>query len=210
VRWVAARNPEVLFYVNTKAQAVALTIDDSPHAVVTPKILDVLKENSARATFFLIGDHMKGNEPLLDRMRSEGHELGHHMARDYPSILLPADQFERELVEVDQMIKPQGPIKWLRPASGWYNKRMLGQIKAHGYRCSLGSVYPYDVYVRNTWILSTYITKKVFPGAIIIIHDGSKERLRTVDVLKSVLPVLIKDKGYKVVTLSELISMKEQ
>jgi peptidoglycan/xylan/chitin deacetylase (PgdA/CDA1 family) len=205
VKWLARQNPEVLYFVDTESRVVALTIDDAPHPVVTPQILDVLKQNSAHATFFLIGENIKGNEHLLDRMRQEGHELGNHLATDAPSIRLSPEEFERQLIEVDEMIKVEGSQKWFRPGSGFYNTRMLKQAELHGYRCSLGSVYPHDTAVRNTWIISKFITQKVFPGAIIIIHDGKDNRIRSVEVLKRVLPEL-KNQGYQVVTLSELVS----
>src|SRR5262249_39116165 len=108
VRWIAEQSPEVLYFVPTAAPVVALTMDDGPNPIATPQILDLLKEHEARATFFLIGDHIRGNEPLLERMRHEGHELGNHLARDYPSILLSPDQFEKEIVEVDRLIRPTG------------------------------------------------------------------------------------------------------
>src|SRR5262249_30639712 len=157
-------------------------------------------------TFFLIGDHIRGNEPLLERMRHEGHELGNHLARDYPSILLSPDQFEKEIVEVDRLIRPTGVSKWLRPGHGWYTPRMLRQIKERGYRCALGSIYPHDTEVRSVWVTTGYILRRVFPGGIIIIHDGPKVGLKSVQVLKEVLPAL-KSKGYKVVTLTQLTKM---
>lgn len=208
VKWLARHSPNVLYYVDTKAKVVALTIDDAPHPTVTPQLLDVLREHSAHATFFLIGDHIYGNEQILERMRLEGHELGNHLAQEYPSIRLSPNEFEEQLLEVDRLIGSPKAMKWFRPGSGWYNERMLGQAQSNGYRCALGSVYPYDTIISDTSIISTFITKKVFPGAIIIIHDGKDDRVRSVEVLKRVLPIL-KGDGYQVVTLSELISLKD-
>lgn len=184
IKWLARRNPNVLYYVNTNSKIVALTIDDAPHPIVTPQILDVLKEHSSHATFFLIGEYIKGNEEILKRMRAEGHELANHLTKDYPSILLPSDEFENQLTEVDKLIQPSGTIKWLRPGSGWFNQRMLRQIEKHGYRCALASVYPHDTLIRNISIISSYIIRKIFSGAVIVVHDGKADRIRTVEVLK--------------------------
>jgi peptidoglycan/xylan/chitin deacetylase (PgdA/CDA1 family) len=208
IKWINKWTPDVLFFVNTDLNIIALTIDDGPHPEVTPQILDVLKEHSAQATFFLLGDHILGNEKILERMRREGHELGNHLVKDYPTILLPGDEFERQLLEVDKLIQPLGKKKWFRPGSGWYNKRIIRQLKVHDYRCALASIYPHDTIVRNVAIISAYILAKASPGAIIVIHDGASDRVRTVKVLRQILP-LLKDQGYKIVTLSELVSKTE-
>jgi len=68
--------------VETAVPALALTIDDGPDPEETPAILDVLRDHDSHATFFLIGSRIPGNEPLLARMRSEGHELANHSYDD--------------------------------------------------------------------------------------------------------------------------------
>jgi len=205
LQFLAARSPDVIYFVPVNERVVALTIDDAPHPIVTPRLLDVLKANGAHATFFVIGDHARSNEHILRRARSEGHELGNHLAREYPSILLSPAQFEKELTEVDSIIAPSpGRTKWFRPGSGWYSRRMLDQAKSHGYRCALGSVYPFDTIIRNTRVIATYIRSQVFPGAVIILHDGKPDRVRSALVLGVVLPEL-RAAGYRVVTLSELV-----
>src|SRR5690606_13498304 len=79
IRFLAKKNPEVLYFANTERKVVALTIDDGPHADVTPYILDVLKKYSAHATFFLLGENIKANGYLIEKMKSDGHEIGNHL-----------------------------------------------------------------------------------------------------------------------------------
>lgn len=209
LRWLARRSPGVLYFVNTQEKVVALTIDDVPHPQVTPEILDSLKENGARATFFVIGQYARENEEILARARREGHELGNHLMRDFPAVRLSPEQLSQELAEVDAMIRPTGSTKWFRPGSGWYSRRMIEQAEGRGYRCALGSVYPFDNALRNESAIARYVSSQVFPGAIIILHDGKPERTRTAAVLRRVLPEL-KAKGYRVVTLSELAAAGEK
>ena len=59
-------HPDVLYSVETDAGVVALTIDDGPDAVATTRILELLAEHDARATFFLIGERIPGNEAVVD------------------------------------------------------------------------------------------------------------------------------------------------
>lgn len=207
-RWlislVAAKNPDVLFYVNTTEKVMALSIDDGPDSLVTPQILDVLKQYSARATFFLLGDRVRGNEDLILRIKREGHELANHLMADHPSILLGSEEFESQLVRVDSLLNLNHQSKWFRPGSGWFSQQMLAIARKHGHRCCLGSIYPHDTKIRNTWAIATYVKKRAFPGGIIVLHDGSPDRVRTVEVLHDVLPPLI-DQGYRFLTISELV-----
>jgi peptidoglycan/xylan/chitin deacetylase (PgdA/CDA1 family) len=99
-----------------------------------------------------------------------------------------------------------GPVLWLRPGSAWYNDAMLDAIEREGYRCVLGSVYPYDPYVPIVRLTSAYILANTRPGSVIVLHEGGARGARTVEVLGRVLPALHK-RGYRVVTLSELATV---
>lgn len=201
------RSPEVLYSIETQKPVVALTIDDGPDAHGSPKILDVLDEYGAHATFFIITDHMPGNETLVERMILEGHELGNHLTADEPSIALSLQDFENELLEADQALSPFMDVHWVRPGSGWYNDEMLATIKKHDYRCALGSVYPYDPQVGMSWFSAYYVLWKIKPGAVIVLHDFDRRGERTAKALRIILPAL-ESRGYSVVTLSELNALQ--
>lgn len=94
LRWIAERNSDVLFYIETSRRLIALTIDDGPHPIATPMILKVLSKYQARATFFLIGERIRGNEEIVHQILSGGHEIGNHMMTNAPSICLPDAAFE--------------------------------------------------------------------------------------------------------------------
>jgi len=203
VNWLEKRNPEVLFSVETEERVVALTIDDGPHAVVTPLILDVLEKYDAHATFFVVGKRVPGNEHLLERMIDEGHEIGNHMMTGKPSIWLSEDDFKQQLMQNHQLLSDFADPVWMRPAFGFFNDRMLKQLEEAGYRCALGSVYPFDPQIPFVGYLSNYVLRHSFPGDVIILHDGKPGRARTAKVLERVLSVFA-EWGYRVVTLSEL------
>lgn len=203
IRWLAKRHPDVLFCTRARDPLVALTVDDAPHPALTPAILEVLAEHGARATFFLIGRQVPGNEATVRRIVEEGHELGNHLMSDAPSIRLSAEAFEHQLLQTHDLLFRFGPVRWFQPGGGWYNRRMLGQLGRHGYRCALGSVYAYDCHIRSAWYVSRHILRNTRPGSVIILHDGSESRRQTVTVLRRVLPALER-RGYRVVTLSEL------
>jgi peptidoglycan/xylan/chitin deacetylase (PgdA/CDA1 family) len=201
------RSPDVLYSVETEKPIVALTIDDGPDANDSQKILTILQEFNARATFFLITDHVPGNEAIVERMVLDGHELGNHLTADEPSIALSHQDFECELIKADDVLSNFMDVHWLRPGSGWYNEAMLETIKKYDYRCALGSVYPYDPQVGNFWFSAFYVLWKIKPGAVIVMHDHNRRGERTAKALKIILPKL-ENRGYRVVTLSELSSLQ--
>jgi peptidoglycan-N-acetylglucosamine deacetylase len=206
-RWlvplIAARSPRCLYAVTTREKVVALTIDDGPDPAHTPALLRVLQDHDARATFFLISGNVPGAEAIVRDVVARGHELGNHLTREEPSIRLASPAFVQSTREAGSMLSRFGPVRWLRPGSGWYNDTMLDAIENEGYRCALGSVYPYDGRGMPARIAAAYILANTRPGAVIILHEGKGRGPRTVAVLESVLPAL-RARGYRVVTLSEL------
>lgn len=203
VALLAKRSSKVAYFVETGEPAVALTIDDGPDPVTTPKILDVLKQHGARATFFLITSHIAGSEEAVARAVEEHHELANHLTTDEPSILLDGSEFERRLLEAHEALSQFADVRWFRPGSGWYNARMLSILDRHGYRCALGSVYPFDPQLPSAWFAARYVLSNVRPGSIIVLHDYGARGERTAAALATILPELSR-RGLRVVTLSEL------
>jgi peptidoglycan/xylan/chitin deacetylase (PgdA/CDA1 family) len=197
-------SPEVLYSIETQQPIVAMTIDDGPDAEDSQKILRVLNEYDAHATFFVITDHISGNEGILRQMIAEGHELGNHLTADEPSIQLPIDVFEDKLLQADRVLSQYAETHWLRPGSGWYNDEMLEVIAEYDYQCVLGSVYPYDPQINIHWFSAFYVLWKIKPGSVIILHDHGTRGARTAKALEIILPALAR-RGYQVVTLSELV-----
>jgi peptidoglycan/xylan/chitin deacetylase (PgdA/CDA1 family) len=186
---------------------VALTIDDGPDPVSTPAILDVLERNGTHATFFIITSRVPGNEALLRRMVAQGHELGNHMLRDEPSIELSPEEFERQLVASQAVLSEFAATRWFRPGSGRYDARMLATLERRGYRCALGSAYPFDPQIRWSWFSRRFILSNAQPGSIVILHDWGAKGRRTVKPLAKLLPAL-RERGLRIVTLTELESLR--
>jgi peptidoglycan/xylan/chitin deacetylase (PgdA/CDA1 family) len=220
-RWVLRRisrsSRRIVWFRETDARLMALTIDDAPDAEGTPRILDVLAVHEARATFFLLAHNIPGNEQLVQRLLAEGHEIGNHMLRDEPSWHLDRDEFERQFLEADaalgafvsrsQSAAASGcreiSTRWFRPVSGFTNPPMLDVISRHGAICVLGSIYPYDPHIPSPRYAALQIRTNARPGEIIILHDGPRRGPRTADTLDRVLPDLTR-RGFRLVTLTEL------
>ena len=196
--------PGCLYRVATDQPVIALTLDDGPDSITTPLILDELRRHSARATFFLIASRVAGNEELVRRIVAERHEIGNHFMYDRASIGSSPDAFAGDLERAGAILEPYGPVRWARPGSGWYSRRMVAAMTTSQYRCALGSVYPYDPAIPSTGFARQYILRNARPGAIVILHDHGARGRRTAQVLAEVLPEL-RRRGYRVVSLSELV-----
>ena len=198
------RSPEVLYSVKTSRFVVALTIDDGPDPETTPRLLELLEAQQAKATFFLITNRISGNEDIVRKIVTSGHEIGNHMTQDESSIDLAPAEFERKLLRAHSILSKYAEPRWFRPGSGWYDEIMLEILASHGYRCALGSIYPVDAHVPWSWLAQKVILRLLKPGAVIILHDVGNRGKRTLITLSKVLP-LLRDRGYLVVNLSELI-----
>lgn len=205
VRSVASSNPGCLYYASPEEKLVALTIDDGPDSATTPRILDLLRENDAHATFFLISSRIAGNDSLVVRTLREGNEIGNHMSRNEASISLSPARYEQSLVEADSVLRRFAKPRWARPGSGFFSAGMLSTMKRHGYTCALGSVYPFDPQLPLAAHTTSTVLREVRKGSVIVLHDGGYKGRNTIRALSRLLPELRK-RGYKVVALSDLVA----
>lgn len=203
VERLARAYPGCIFRVPTRDRLIAITLDDGPDPRSTRPILEELERHGARATFFLISDRVAGQESQVRTLVAQGHEIGNHGTRDRPAIRLPPAAFEADLLAAHAVLARFGKVSWARPGSGWYSREMVEIMGRHGYRCALGSVYPYDAAVPSPAFATDFILRQVAPGSIVVLHQGADRGTRTAAVLREVLPEL-RRRGYRMVTLTEL------
>ena len=86
------------------APKVALTFDDGPDPVYTPKLLDGLKERKVHVTFFLIGKKLEGQEDLVRRIQQEGHLIGNHTYSHVDLSKLSESQAKEEIEKTSNSI----------------------------------------------------------------------------------------------------------
>jgi peptidoglycan/xylan/chitin deacetylase (PgdA/CDA1 family) len=197
----------VLCFVDTEARAFALTFDDGPHPATTPGLLDILARHSARATFFLIGERVPGNEAIVARIAAEGHEVANHLMRDERSALVPAQRFRDELAEVTSLLGRYGPVRWVRPGSGWFTPRMLRAAGQHNLRMVLGTVAAMHAGVPDDQRITARLLAEIRPGTIAVLHEGTAERSGVVATTDELLAELGRD-GMAAVTVSELVALR--
>lgn len=191
----------------------ALTFDDGPHPVNTPKVLDILKRYGAKATFFVLGKKAREYPELIRRIVAEGHTLGNH-SDDHPDyVKVSRAEIERQLdatqAAVDAALGRSHPLVQMRPPYGSMDNVVKEVIHARGNMAVLWNADSWDWRYRND---DPRILANVFavPGGVqttggaILFHDIHPQ---TVRVLGDVLTRL-KRLGIAVVTTEELLRQK--
>jgi len=192
--------------VHVDGPYVAMTFDDGPSAKLTPELLDILAAHHIHATFFVIGENAAVHPEILQRAVREGHEIGNH-SWSHPAFAKMSDAKVRtELQKTDDAIKTAlgGRPVLMRPPYGSITPRQKRWINDEfGYRIILWDVDPLDWKRPGPSVITSRIVKETRPGSIILSHDihpGTiKAMPETFDQLQA--------KGFKFVTVSELIAM---
>ncbi|MGI6120295.1 MAG: polysaccharide deacetylase family protein [Desulfosporosinus sp.] len=195
------RAPGTYYMAYTQEKVIALTFDDGPDPIDTPKILDILKEKNVRATFFVLGEAAHANPHLLKRILLEGHEIGNHsFYHDYQQRRLV-----EEIKQTDQEVfAATGTHTYFyRPPGGFLSKNQLESINKSGHMVALWSVDSKDWRNPGTKQIVDNVIRNVFPGAIVLLHDGGDQRTQTVNALGPIIDAL-RNLGYRLTTLSEL------
>jgi len=195
---------------NDNEKVIALTFDDGPDIDFTPQILDILKKHDVKATFFVVGEKVGWNPELLRREYDEGHEIGNHTFTHINVSKRGYREIEKEIIDTQQAIKKvigQEP-KLFRPPYRAISKEMCSIIKEKNMNIILWSnLDPRDWSNPGVYYIANTITSKVENGNIILLHDYNNLRnlkSQTIQALDVVIPKL-KEKGYKFVTVSQLI-----
>lgn len=186
---------------------LALTFDDGP-SPVTPEILDALKANGARATFFILGRNIAGHEATLRRTAEEGHELANH-SWSHPHLTDISDsavrgQMTRTSDKIEE-ITGKRPIM-MRPPFGSTNRLSRRVLVELDLPVILWAIDTLDWKTKSASKTASAILKGAGNGAIILCHDTWPSTARA---LETALPQLIA-KGYQLVTVSEMMSFREE
>jgi peptidoglycan/xylan/chitin deacetylase (PgdA/CDA1 family) len=197
--------PDILWSVPDAGPRIALTFDDGPSFDHTPVVLDILRRHGARATFFLIGPRATAHPEIVRRMRDEGHEIANHYSSIRSTLHVGEDEFMAEVARAEAMLAPVGPPKLFRPPGGLTTPANRRALERMGYRCVLGSAYPFDGDVRSASYIRFVVTKNLEPGAIVILHDGVRHPENTIASLDAILDAA-RAKGLAVVTVGELLA----
>lgn len=190
---------------------VYLTFDDGPNGTWTPPLLDALREAQARATFFLIDEHItSATAPVVRRIAAEGHAIGLHSGTRRLMFEQPDELAAALLAAAGRIEDLTGapPCRLFRPHAGWRSSTMYQGVERAGYRLAGWSWGMWDW---HWWQrpradrVAERLARKASAGDVIVIHDGhhkdaTKDRSHAAGAVRLLVPEL-RSRGYVFGTL---------
>lgn len=193
-----------IYIGNEEKKYIYLTFDEGYEAGYTEQILDVLKENDVKATFFITAHYLNTAEDLVKRMIDEGHIVGNHTVNHKSLPDISNEKIKDEVMKLHQAIyeKTGYEMKYIRPPKGEYSERTLAVTKELGYTNVMWT-FGYLDYDENVQKGTEYAKKIVLDnlhnGEIMLLHGNSKDNANALDsIIKEA-----KAEGYEFKSLDE-------
>lgn len=195
-------NKEIFTYDKNK-KTVAITFDDGPSRANNARILEILNDNKAHATFFMVGEWMYNNRDLILNTYKSGNEIGSHTYEHMNIKTKDPLVVEESLKKTDNIFYEvtKDHIKLLRPPYGEYSRFNLNNINNSFILWNLDTE---DWLYKDPDRIVNYIMENVSDGSIILMHELYST---SVEALNIVLPKLY-SAGYQVVSVSKLAELK--
>lgn len=205
-----------IYHIDSPKKLVALTFDDGPSPLWTPRILIELKRANVKATFFMLGEHVEKYPEVAREVAQEGHEIGNHSYDHHTLIYYKMEELEKQIRDTERVIKKVTGVttRYFRPPKAWINSAEKKKIREMGYQVILWSLNSKDWVAFDDKYMIRYILRNVWPGDIILFHDsGGVFTTEGGDRKETVLAIFrlverLKEKGYECVTISELLKHK--
>jgi peptidoglycan-N-acetylglucosamine deacetylase len=191
------------------ARRLALTFDDGPDPVWTPRLLDALGQAGVRGTFFLVGERAARAPALVRRMAAEGHEIGNHSWSHRSLWLCGPRATAREIGRAhDGLAYLAGvPPRHFRPPWGMVNAAMFPTLRDVGERCVFWSLQPEGRRPRSAERQVADVLGRAHPGAIVDLHDAEGTPGAPARLLQALPAMLagLRERGYTFATVADLI-----
>ncbi len=197
------------------ARGVVLTFDDGPHPVHTRKILDILDEHGAKATFFLIGRKVDAHPEAVREIVARGHEVGvHGWAHDRLFALRGPRRVRRDLeraIRSLERVTKRRPTLF-RPPVGHTNPTIARIAEQLELTIVGWSVAGYDGLAgADPKKVTARITRRLDDGDIVMLHDAAErdDREPTADRTLPAILAAVKDKNLRVARLADWVAKLE-
>ncbi len=192
-----------------RRDVVALTFDDGPSPDTTPRILDILRDEGVRATFFVLGKHAERHPEIVERIVREGHELGNHGYDHGILAFAGATQVHRQLQRTERLLRRAGgpPVRVFRAPHGFRSPFVARTARRLGYVTCAWSAGVFDTARPGADVIAQRSAKALKPGAVLLLHDadgwGDDDRSQTAEALPAIIAT-VRERGLDCITMSEM------
>ncbi|BAT51949.1 Polysaccharide deacetylase [Nostoc sp. NIES-3756] len=196
--------------VNPSQKVIALTFDDGPWPETTAQVLDILKQNNIKATFFVVGQNVKNYPDLLKRVVAEGHAIGNHTWHHWYHFMNP-QVAAYEVANTTKLIYQITGVKTdlFRPPGGMMHNGLVSYAKNNKYAVIMWSSDSADYSRPTVPKLINNVFRLAKPGGIVLMHDGGGNRSQTVQALPEII-TRFRKQGYSFVTVPELLEIQDK
>lgn len=194
-----------IYEIRTEKKVVALTFDISWGNQTPMPVLEILKDNNIKATFFLSGPWVKQYPEIVKRIKEDGHEIASHGYRHINLSNLSKSEIKEEIKKAHQNIKETAGVDahLIRTPNGDYANHVIDAIHESNYEAIQWGTDSLDWMNPGVETIIERVTEKTHPGDIILMH-ASDSCKQTTDAL----PVIIKNlkkQGYQFISVSEML-----
>ncbi|GAB5602299.1 polysaccharide deacetylase family protein [Thermus sp. FJN-A] len=173
------RRGGVIYHGSPNRPYAALTFDDAPHPLFTPLLLDTLRRQGLRATFFVIGRNAEAYPYFVADLVAAGHELGNHTYHHVRLPGLPEEAIRAELERCNQVLEglTGKPPRYFRPPGGRYDPTVLRVTRELGLTTVFWTDDPGDYAGLAPRVLEARLQAHLRPGGIVLLHDNVRTTL---------------------------------
>lgn len=200
--------------IKTKDKILSLTFDDGPNGDFTLDLLEILKKYNVKATFFQVGENIEKFPGITKKAFAENHIIGNHLFTHSFLSCLSSSRLEKELIRTQKTIEKVIGKKprFFRPPGLFGSLSLFKIVLKYNYLVVGGTFSScFEQFQPNPSFMAWEVAKKIYPGIILIFHDGynNKEanRKNTIRAVEKVIPKIL-EKGYKILPLSILLRVK--
>jgi peptidoglycan/xylan/chitin deacetylase (PgdA/CDA1 family) len=202
---------EIVPRAETDQRVVALTFDDGPTPQFTAEILRILDEEGVKATFFLIGGELEKYPAEGKRIAAAGHEIGNHTFSHKRMLLVSPSFVKSEIEKTDELIRAadyEGLIHFRPP----YGKKLFTlpyYLSQNNRKTITWDIEPesFPEIAKSPDEIARYVLENTRPGSIILLHIMYDPERKSMNSVKPIVDGL-KEKGFRFVTVSELIDSR--
>ena len=189
---------------NSESKQIYITFDLGYEAGYTNTILDILKQNNVKATFFITAHYVNTSADIVKRMIDEGHIVGNHTVNHKSMPSLTEEQINSEVMDLHKTIyeKFGYEMKYIRPPMGEFSEKSITVTNSLGYKTVMWS-FAYEDWNENKQPEESTAKKKIIDnvhnGEIMLLHGNSTTNTNILgDIIKE-----IRNMGYEFKSLDE-------